>query len=388
MISGTSFDAIDVACADFQPAGDDLVLTPLGATSVAYDERVHAAIAAALPPASTTMENVCRLDTEIGQSFAAAARQAVDELGGGAVDLIVSHGQTVFHWIADDGHARGTLQLGQPAWIAEETGISVLSDIRSRDVAAGGHGAPLVSVFDVLLLGGRDHRAAAVNLGGIANMTVVAPGEDPVAYDIGPSNALLDAAVRALSGGREQYDANGARAARGNVDERLLARLLDEQYYAAAPPKSTGKELFHLDYLIERLGPPESWAGDDVLATLTALTATTVAIELHRWDVDEALVSGGGTSNPTLMEMLGDAARGVRIGTTTEVGVPPRAKEPHAFALIGYLTLHGLPSTIASCTGARGPRLLGSLTPGAGPLRVPPAVDRPPRRIVIGDQVG
>jgi anhydro-N-acetylmuramic acid kinase len=385
MISGTSFDGIDVACADFELTGDDLVLTPLGALSVSYPPPVHTAIAAALPPASITMESVCRLDTGIGQAFAAAARQGVDDLGQGEVALIVSHGQTVFHWIDDDGHARGTLQLGEPAWIAEETGIPLLSDIRSRDVAAGGQGAPLVSVLDVLLLGGREHRAAAVNLGGIANMTVVAPGKDPVAYDIGPSNALLDAAVRALSGGREQYDVDGVRAARGKVDERLLALLLDEPYYAAPPPKSTGKELFHLDYVVERLGPAESWAADDVLATLTALTARTVANELHRCEVEEALISGGGTSNPTLMKMLGDAAQAIRIGTTDDVGIPPRAKEAYAFALIGYLTLHGLPATVPSCTGARGPRLLGSLTPGARPLRIPPAAGRAPRRLVVGE---
>jgi anhydro-N-acetylmuramic acid kinase len=382
LISGTSFDGIDVACAAFEQDRDWLALTTLGSTSVAYPEELHAAIAAALPPAATTMEAVCRLDTEIGQAFAAAAQRGIDELASGQVDLIVSHGQTVFHWVGDDGRARGTLQLGQPAWIAEATGVPVLSDLRSRDIAAGGHGAPLVSILDVLLLGGRVHPAAALNLGGIANMTVLVPDGDPVAFDIGPSNALLDAAVRAITDGNEQYDAGGARAARGQVDEILLGRLLDEPYYALPPPKSTGKERFHLDYLVERIGPVTSWTPDDVAATLTALTARTVGDALRSFSVQEVLASGGGTENPVLMRMLRDAASGSSIGTTAELGLPPRAKEPYAFALIGYLTAHGLPGTVATCTGAREPRLLGTLTPGARPLTLP-ATANPPRRVVV-----
>ena len=381
MISGTSFDAIDVACAEFEQRGDELVLVPLGASSFPYPDALHAEIERVLPPAATTLEAVCRLDAAIGLEFAAAARRALAELG--EVDLIVSHGQTVFHWVDADGLARGTLQLGQPAWIAEATGRPVLSDLRSRDIAAGGQGAPLVSVLDVLLLGGRDYTCAALNLGGISNMTVVAPRSEPVAYDIGPSNALLDAAVRALTDGREHHDANGARAARGHVDERLLERLLDEPYYAASPPKSTGKELFHLGYLVDRIGPLDSLDPDDLLATLTALTARTVGAELTRWSVREVLASGGGTSNPTLMRLLAEAAPATRIGTTDELGVPPRAKEPYAFALIGYLTAHGLPGAVPSCTGARGERVLGTLTPGRGVLRLPEPLAAAPSRLVV-----
>jgi anhydro-N-acetylmuramic acid kinase len=385
MISGTSFDGIDAASAEFEQDGDELTLRPLGATSVPYPEALRVGIGAALPPAATRLETVCRLDTEIGQAFADAARRALAELG--EVDLIVSHGQTVFHWVDGDGSARGTLQLGQPAWIAEATGTPVLSDVRSRDIAAGGQGAPLVSILDVLLLGGRDHSCAALNLGGISNMTVLAPGRDPFAYDIGPANALLDAAVRALTDGRDYYDAGGERAARGRVDERALARLLDEPYYAASPPKSTGKELFHLQYVVERVGPLEAWVADDLLATLTALTARTVAGELGRWDVREVLASGGGTSNPTLMRSLAEAADGVRIGTTEELGVPPRAKEAYAFALIGYLAAHGLPGAVPSCTGSRGERILGTITPGAGALRLPEPLTTAPRRLVVRSPV-
>ncbi len=178
----------------------------------------------------------------------------------------MSHGQTMFHWVMD-GRVGGTLQIGNPAWIAEAAGAPVLSDLRSADVAAGGQGAPLVGLFDVLLLGG--HPApppgpghpprAALNLGGIANLTVVAPGVPPVAFDAGPANALLDAAVERLTGGSERHDHHGRRAARGRVDEALLAALLDDPYYDQPPPKTTGKERFHLAYLdaaLARLAAP------------------------------------------------------------------------------------------------------------------------------------
>ena len=195
MISGTSMDGIDVAVADLQFAGDTVELRPLGAASREYPAELRARVGAVLPPAATTAEEVCRLDTLVGQAFAAAATFAVDELGAGAVDLIVSHGQTIFHWVDPGGRRRGTLQVGQPAWIVEATGIPVVADLRSRDIAAGGHGAPLASTLDELLLGGSGETAAALNLGGISNMTVVGPDAPTIAFDIGPANALIDAAV-------------------------------------------------------------------------------------------------------------------------------------------------------------------------------------------------
>ena len=157
----------------------------------------------------------------------------------------MAHGQTVFHWVEGDGRVAGTLQIGRPAWIAETTGLPVIADLRSADVAAGGQGAPLVSLFDVLLLGGADSPRAALNLGGIANLTVVAPNVAPLAYDAGPANALIDAAVVAMTGGAETYDRNGAGAARGKVDDALLALLLDDFFLAQPPPKTTGKERYH-----------------------------------------------------------------------------------------------------------------------------------------------
>jgi anhydro-N-acetylmuramic acid kinase len=362
MISGTSFDAIDVAAADLELDGATILLRPLGSTEVEYPPNLRARVAAVLPPASTTVEEICRLDTELGSMFAAAAAEAVESLCAGAADLVVSHGQTVFHWVAD-GRALGTLQLGQPAWIAERTEMPVVSDLRSRDIAAGGHGAPLVSLFDVLLLADRDVRSGALNLGGIANLTVVSGV--PLAYDVGPANALIDAAVSELRG--EPYDEGGRYAATGLVDEALLDRLVAEPYYAATPPKSTGKELFHWPYLRSRIdGSPNP---DDVIATVTELTAVLIARELERHSLAEVFVSGGGTRNPWLMQRLSALApSGCEVRKIDELGLPSEAKEAYAFALLGFLTAHGLPGTVASCTGASRPSVLGSVTPGGNAL--------------------
>jgi anhydro-N-acetylmuramic acid kinase len=380
MISGTSFDAIEAVAVDLELDGDALVVDMRDHVSAEYPPELHEAVATILPPATTTIEQVCRLDTAIGAHFAEVAA-ALAERTGGDVDVVCSHGQTVFHWV-EDGHARGTLQLGQPAFIAERTGATVVSDVRTRDIAAGGHGAPLASLVDVLLLGAHPERVCgSLNLGGIANVTVVGPEREPIAFDIGPANALMDAVVRAATDGRESCDRDGAGAARGTVDEALLARFLDEPYYAEAAPKSTGKELFHLEYVRERVaGQPI--ATDDLLATLTALSAEVVAADLRRFDVALVVAAGGGTRNPTLMRALEQRLPGVSIETIDAYGIAEGAKEALVFALIGFLTVHGLPGAIASCTGARHATVLGSIAPGARPLPRSPHATAPTRLVV------
>lgn len=373
-MSGTSYDAIDAAAADLRIEGDTIVLTPLGLLSRPYPDELRRDLASSLPPAATSLEQVCRLDTGIGQAFAAAAAQAVEQLCGGQADLIVSHGQTAFHWV-DGDEVRGTLQLGQPAWIAEATGTTVVSDLRSRDVAAGGQGAPLVSIVDVLWLRGRPGTPIALNLGGIANITVVT--DEPIAFDTGPANALADAVVNELTGGRATFDADGVMAWRGKIHPELFARLLAEPYYARPAPKSTGKELFHLGYLAKAMeGLPEI-APDDLVATVTALTARTVADAVHAHGGTEVIAAGGGIRNPALMHRLAEELKGVPLRSTDELGLPSVAKEAYAFAVLGFLTVHGLGGTVPSCTGARHASVLGSITPGAGPLPLPerPAVD-------------
>jgi anhydro-N-acetylmuramic acid kinase len=386
LMSGTSYDGVDVVAAEFSRDGETLRLRPLGHRSLDYDEELRAEIGALLPPAATSIEAVCRLDNRLGEVFAEAAAVGV-ALAGGPVDAVVSPGQTVFHWV-EAGRVRGTLQLGAPARVAARVGVPVLHDLRSADVAAGGQGAPLVPAFDALLLdpgAALDPRdagpRAALNLGGIANLTVVAPGAPVLGYDVGPANALLDAAARRLLG--RPCDLDGARAAAGRVHPDLLALLLAEPYYAAPPPKSTGKELFHAGYLdgkLAALGAPV--APDDVLATLTELTARTVADACDRHGVTEVVAAGGGVRNPTLRARLAALGQGRwRLRTTDELGVPAQAKEAYAFALLGWLSWHGLPGAIPSVTGATRAAVLGSWTP-AGPARsaAPPA---PPRRLVI-----
>lgn len=381
LMSGTSHDGIDAAAADLHMAGDTLVLRPLGMVTEHYDPALRAELAAALPPAPTTLHQVCRLDTGIGQALARAARRADAELCEGRADLVVSHGQTVYHW-TEEGRVRGTLQIGEPAWIAEESGLPVVSGLRTRDVAAGGQGAPLVSMVDVLWLAGRPGRAAALNLGGIANLTVVRD-DVPLAFDTGPANALLDAAVADATGGRLSYDPDGALAARGTVDPALLDVLLAEPYYARPAPKTTGKELFHLPYLHRALAGREP-ATEDLAATLTALTARTVADAVRGVGAEEVVASGGGVRNPELMRLLtAELGDGVPLRTSDAWGMPAAAKEAYAFAVLGWLSVHGLPGTVPSCTGAGKASVLGSLTPGRDGFPGPARPATAPRRLRV-----
>jgi anhydro-N-acetylmuramic acid kinase len=389
LMSGTSMDGIDAAVAELELDGDVLRLTPLAHDTTPYSPDLAGGLRAALPPATTTFKTVCRLDTVIGQELAAAAERARRRHPEAA--LVVSHGQTVFHWV-EDGRVAGTLQIGRPAWIAERTGLPVISDLRSADVAAGGQGAPLVSLFDVLLLGAdADTPRAALNLGGISNLTIVgrrpageAGGPPVMAYDAGPSNALLDAAVVAMTGGAETFDRGGARAAQGRVDEALLALLLDDFFLAQPPPKTTGKERYHhgfteeaLDYLGRDVD------GADLLATLTAHAAEVAAAECRRHGVAEVVASGGGTDNPVLMQALGARLTPARLRTIDDFGIPSGAKEAYAFAVLGFLTWHGLPGNVPAGTGARHPAILGSITPGAAPLTLPPPAQTVPSRLEI-----
>jgi anhydro-N-acetylmuramic acid kinase len=369
LISGTSHDGIDAAVVDFALEGDVLHGRVTATASTPYDPALRARLRAALPPAATTLAEVCALDTLIGQAFAEAAAAAPP------VDAVCSHGQTVYHWVDQHGvdgtRALGTLQIGQPAWIAERLGVPVVADVRIRDITAGGQGAPLVSYLDTLLLAGLPGRPAALNLGGIANITL--PGR--LAWDTGPANALIDAAVLRTGAHPAGFDVDGALAARGRVDDDLLADLLAEPYYRLPPPKTTGKELFHDGYLDAALARPIEPA--DLIATLTALTARTVADAVRSAEADTLVVSGGGAANPTLMRMLGAELPGVRLVPSVELGAPRDAKEAIAFALIGWQTLHGLPATLPACTGASGARILGTITPGAAPLRLPEPATRP-----------
>lgn len=371
MISGTSHDGIDVAIVDFEMSDESLAGRVVHESVIPYSRELRARLIAALPPENTTLAEICELDTLIGQAFAEAAATASHSVGG--VDAVASHGQTVYHWV-NGQHALGTLQIGQPAWIAEKLGVPVVSDIRIRDITAGGHGAPLVSFLDDLLLRGHDGPSAALNLGGISNMTVVAV-DSLVAYDIGPANALIDAVIvdRALNDLGYDEGAHIGRA--GIVDDEMLALLLHDPYYVLQPPKSTGKEHFHLGYVRNaELELGRSLEPENLVRTLTELTVRTVAADVERAGVGYLAVSGGGCHNPLMLEGIRDALPAVRVVLADELGAPSDSKEAIAFALIGWCTLHGVPATVRGGTGASGPRVLGTITPGVGPLVLPTPV--------------
>lgn len=384
LISGTSVDAIDAAAARFHRDGDALVLQPLGQREMPWPADTKRRLLAALPPAPVTMGEVCALDVLVGEAFASAALEAMRDLAGGHADLVSSHGQNVFHHV-EDGRARGTLQLGQPALIAEATGLPVVSDLRARDVAAGGQGAPLASTLDALWLAGDGGPRAALNLGGIANITVVGrPGEPVVAFDTGPASCLLDLEALRITGGAQGCDWDGRLALAGQVRADLLDRLLTEPYYAALAPKSTGRELFDAGHLARHAAGLPPVADADGMATLTELTARTVADACRRHGVREVVASGGGVRNPALMAALRRALAEVPVVTSEDRGLPAGAKEAYLFALLGYLSWHGLPGTVPGATGAAGPRILGRTSPGARALRMPAPGVMPGRLVIRG----
>jgi anhydro-N-acetylmuramic acid kinase len=381
-MSGTSVDGIDVACADLEVAGDELRCRFRGLASTPFAAGLRERIVAALPPGLPGAGELCHLHAELGNAYAAAFAAARDELANGVADLAVVHGQTFYHWVDASGRALGTLQLGNSSAIAELLGVPVISDLRSRDVAAGGQGAPLVSMFDALLLARRVGRGAAVNLGGIANLTVVEDGEVVTAYDVGPAGALMDPAAAQASSGRLPFDEDGAIAARGQVLDDLLSRLKADGYYRLSVPRSTGREHFNAEYLRQMVADLEpSPAGENVVATVTRLLVDLLAEASRTYRLAELVLSGGGSKNATTLAWLKSALPDVTVLTTDELGVPVQAKEAVAFAVLGYLTWNGRPGSVTAATGARHPSILGSIEPGARPLELPPPLGSSPSRL-------
>jgi anhydro-N-acetylmuramic acid kinase len=320
------------------------------------------------------------LNAALGERLAEAARAVADAAGVSltAVDAIASHGQTVWHQptpvVAGGVSVCGTLQIGEPAVIAARTGCRVVANFRTADMAAGGQGAPLVPFADYVLLTDAAENRAVQNIGGIANVTYLPRGgglESVRAFDTGPGNMVIDGVVRVLSGGTRHVDMDGAQAARGTVHRPLLARLMQHPYFSTFPPKTTGRELFGAAYVesVLRLAKEFAVPDDDLVATVTALTAETIAAAYHDFlpgqpvPVDTVIVGGGGSHNKTLMRMLAERLAPARVTTHLAFGIPDDAKEALAFALLGYETLHGRPSNVPAATGASSAALLGSVTP-------------------------
>jgi anhydro-N-acetylmuramic acid kinase len=365
LISGTSADGIDAALVELEGAGETTRARLLGFRTRPFDADLRARVLA-LGDART--DELLRVHYRLGEEFAQAAIEVIDPVrrDGLSVHLIGSHGQTARHHprAEEAGRRAATLQLAEPAIIAERTGLPVVADFRPRDVAAGGEGAPLVPLVDWLLFRRVGATRACLNMGGIANVTVVTEGLDSVrAFDLGPANMPLDLVVHAWTGGAEAFDRDGARAATGRVDHGLVAELLRHPFFELAPPKSTGREAFG-DVFVRPLLARYAGREGDLLASLTRFVAESVAAGIRRWvrePVAEVLVSGGGAHNGTLMAALGTALAPVPVRSLAEVGLDPDAKEAVAFAVLANETIFGRPGNVPGATGATGPRVLGKL---------------------------
>ncbi|MDI3259133.1 MAG: anhydro-N-acetylmuramic acid kinase [Sinobacteraceae bacterium] len=358
LISGTSVDGIDAALVSFTADGPRLH----GALTHPWpDELRERILAVAQGEGEIDLDAFGRLDVAIGQAFAQAALNLLAQAGmpAAAVRAIGSHGQTVRH--RPCGPLPFTLQLGDAAVIAERTGLTVVADFRRADVAAGGQGAPLLPVLHAMLLARSGQTRAVVNLGGIANLTVLGADGQVYGFDTGPANGLLDAWCQRQCG--QPFDRDGAFAAAGRVDAALLTALLADPYFALPPPKSTGREHFHLQWLLERYPGAAELDGTDVQATLLALSVESVAqaIERHAADAAEVLVCGGGVHNRTLFARLRERLAPRRLQSTAACGVDPDYLEAIAFAWLARQRVLGLPGNLPAVTGARGPRVLGAL---------------------------
>lgn len=364
LLSGTSADGTDAALCEIFGAGETTRIQMRSFVSTPFSRGLRERIFAV---SEANAIELCDLDVLLGAAFADAALDAVKAAGVALTDVhfIGSHGQTAVHHPRSAGKLGATLQIGEAAVIAERTGLPVISDFRVRDVAAGGEGAPLVPLVDYLLCRKAGTRRALQNIGGIANVTLVGDTlASVVAFDNGPGNMALDAVARAASGGREPFDMNGARAARGQIDATLLAELHRHPYLTQPLPKSTGRELFGKDFAYPLLGRFEKRL-DDLLATLTRFTAEAIARsyrELLPAPPDEVYVSGGGAQNATLMAHLGQLLAPIPVAHSGALGIDPNAKEAIAFAVLANETLFGHAGNVPAATGAVGPRILGKMT--------------------------
>lgn len=376
LMSGTSADGVDAALVEIQTGDDDRVKFSLIAFEAEpYPDAVREAVIGVAQPGAGSVDEICRLNVLVGHYFGRAAL-SVCESGStdpSRVDVIGSHGQTIHH-LPDPADVYGTsvrssLQIGDAATIAEMTGATVVSDFRSRDIAAGGQGAPLVPLIDYLLCRSDEVGRVMLNLGGIANLTGLAPGcarEDVFAFDTGPGNMLIDALVNEASG--ERYDRDGRLAESGTVHKPALDTLLQDPYFTMPLPKSTGRERFGQTFLDRFRSVSRGLSLEDQVATATALTARSVGDSIDRFvrpefEPVEVYVSGGGRNNPVLMRGLEEALPDCRVAPSDLLGLDPDAKEAVAFAILASETLAGRPGNLPRVTGASDAVILGQITP-------------------------
>jgi anhydro-N-acetylmuramic acid kinase len=358
IMSGTSLDGIDVAIVDIAGRGWSKRVKTVALASTPYPRGVREALLGVSNCATHTAE-ISRLNFLLGGLYADAILHACRKtrVPLKSIELIGCHGQTIYH--QSRAH---TLQIGEGAVIAERTGIPVVCDFRPRDIAAGGCGAPLVPYVDYLLLRHRRRGRVALNIGGIANITVIPPGARPeqvVAFDTGPGNMVIDALVSLHTGGRKKFDRGGRIAGRGEINNKVLADLLKDAYYRRRPPKTAGREQYGREF-VERL-LATGLTLPDLIATATALTAATIARACpaaQGWDL---IVSGGGAHNRRLMALLAENLPGYAVRPSSDFGIDVDGKEALAFAVLAFETWHGRPSNLPSATGARRAAVLGKI---------------------------
>ena len=373
-MSGTSADGIDAALCEVEGAPPQLTARILKAVTVPYSADQRERILNACQTDTSTGEAICRLNIEVGELFAQVALQLIEAAGlkPQDIDLLGSHGQTVWHDILPDGKAAGTLQIGEACVISERTGITTLSNFRARDIAAGGQGAPLTSYVDWLLLRHPSHWRAVQNIGGMGNVTLLPPLIDSinplVAFDTGPGNALIDGVVYRLTG--RTYDADGALAAQGSIDEEWLENLSQHPFYHRQPPKTTGREIFgtEMAYKLVDEGLARGLNAADITATITMLTAVSISNAYHAFApaaVGEVILGGGGPRNHTLVSMLRGLLDPLPVRTHEDYGISSDFKEALVFAVLAHESWYNRPATLPAQTGAHHASVLGQITPGA-----------------------
>jgi anhydro-N-acetylmuramic acid kinase len=358
-MSGTSLDGIDVAIVDITRDRVSTVAHATTSYSAATRQRILA-----VSNAKCSTQEISRLNFELGDLYSKAVLATCGryKIPLESLELAGCHGQTIYH--EGSGKTPNTLQIGEASVIAERLRVPVVSDFRTRDIAAGGQGAPLVPFVDYLLFRSTKKNRVALNIGGIANITVLTRNARPdqvIAFDTGPGNMVIDQLIENLSEGRQRFDRNGAMAARGHIRPELLDALLVNPYFAAMPPKTAGREQYGGAFIAKlraKRFPPE-----DLIATATALTAASIALSVKRFApaTDELIAAGGGTHNRQLMAQIAAFLPGVRMATTAEFGIHPDAKEAVAFAILAWRTWRRKPGNLPSATGARRAVVLGKV---------------------------
>ena len=377
LMSGTSVDGVDAALVQIQGHGLDTQIELLAFHSHPFAPEVRNRIFDLFQPETSRVDEICQMNFLIGEVFAEAALSVIREakLGVEEIDLIGSHGQTVYHLPPqlEAQYIPSTLQLGEAAVIAYRTGIPTIANFRVADLAAGGQGAPLVPYVDFLLFRQPDRTVALQNIGGISNVTLIPAGaaeSDVLASDTGPGNMIIDAVMEILTDGVQKYDDAGGVAAQGSVCETLLQEWLRHPFFSTHPPKTTGREAFGKQFALQALEQVRNrdLGQTDLVATLTAFTAQTIFDYYRRFlfphhSVDEIYISGGGSHNLTLMEHLETLFQPIPLLPIDSIGFSSHAKEAIAFAVLANEAIHGHPTNLPQVTGASHPMVLGTFSP-------------------------